>query len=116
MEERRKSRRQRTCLGGRIAVDKRYSTMECLVRDLTADGARLGFSQPTLLPQEFDLSIEHRGLRSRARIIWRMATAIGVAFNGVPAQPLVPLALSLRLTELQAENTALRRRLGELSS
>jgi hypothetical protein len=115
MEERRKARRQRTCLGGRIAFRERYSTMECIVRDLTAEGARIAFPHPVLLPQEFDFAIEHKGLRRHARIIWRMTSVVGVGFDGLPAQPLVPLDLSLKLTECQAENAALKRRMAELS-
>jgi len=45
VNERRKTLRGRTCLGGRIAFNRQYSTMDCVVRNLSPNGAQTGFSR-----------------------------------------------------------------------
>ena len=57
MLERRKSIRGRTFLGGSITVPERNATLDCLVRNLSPEGAKLAVDGPTAVPDEFDLTI-----------------------------------------------------------
>jgi len=55
--ERRKSVRARTYLGGVIAFNRRASTMNCHVRNLSPAGAKVAFTNAVDVPDQFDLTI-----------------------------------------------------------
>ncbi|HEV7874102.1 MAG TPA: PilZ domain-containing protein [Enterovirga sp.] len=119
MEERRKTVRQRSYLGGRIAFNNRSSTMDCTVRNMSAGGARVAFSDTVVLPQDVDLAIRQKGLNARARVVWRSATEMGVSFLAVSreaAGEVIPLDLARRMRDLEAEKAALKQRVAALST
>lgn len=92
MVERRKSVRSRTYLGGVISFNKRASTMNCDVRNLSSAGARVGFTNTATVPDEFDLTIARKDRSFRARMVWRGLNEAGVAFLSEYAQ-MVPITL-----------------------
>jgi hypothetical protein len=133
MSEHRREIRQRTFLKGRIIFNKGASSMDCLVRDLSSTGARLALSETTTLPENFELYIPQKERTYRATLCWRRADGIGIAFTDEAAPVPVPtasapsqaapvvaedaasmLALVRRISELEAENAALRRLLTSL--
>ncbi|KQO72450.1 pilus assembly protein PilZ [Methylobacterium sp. Leaf111] len=126
MSEHRRESRLRTFLKGRIIFNKGASTMDCLVRDLSASGARLALTETSTLPESFDLYIPQKDRTYRATLCWRRADGIGITFVDEAAPAPVPvsvpaaapppadeaaamLALVRRISELEAENAALRR-------
>jgi hypothetical protein len=116
MHERRISPRQRSFLGARIAYDRRRTTMDGLVRNLSAGGAKLAFPATVSLPAELDLIIPHTGLDTRVRIVWRSPDAIGLAFLEPARQgDVVPVGIARRLRAMAEENAALKRRIAQLS-
>ena len=80
MSERRREMRRRTYLAGQLAFNDRYSTMDCLVRNLSQDGAKLSFAHPPMIPGEFDLRVVKKGDGRRARVVWQVDLEAGVAF------------------------------------
>ena len=115
--------RQRVFLKGRIVFNNGASSMDCLVRDLSASGARLACSESTSLPEMFELYIPQKEKTYRSTLRWRRADGVGITFAdrvAAPASALepgpaaehdsVPLLLR-RIGELEAENAALRRML-----
>jgi PilZ domain len=52
----------------------------CIVRDLSETGARLGVSRKVKPPPQFDLLFARHGLELRARIRWRRGDFVGVSF------------------------------------
>lgn len=80
MQERRKELRQRSYFGAQIQFDSRTQTMDCLVRNLHAHGARIEFHNTAALPSRFIMVIPQKGTRHDARIIWRGFEAAGVEF------------------------------------
>lgn len=80
MQERRSQHRNRTYLGGQVGYHRKCGAIECLVRNISPDGARIVFSTPTLTPVEFDLRIPHKDQQERVMIIWRKETELGVRF------------------------------------
>jgi hypothetical protein len=52
--------RQRTRLGGRIVFNNRCFTMDCVVLDISATGAKLVLSSVETLPSDFELEIPHK--------------------------------------------------------
>jgi PilZ domain len=117
MIERRKSIRNRSYLGGRISFNRRRSVMDCLVRNLSPDGAKVVFDHTTTVPDEFDLTIARKERTFRARTIWRRADEMGVAFvASSTANAPIPLDLARRIRDFEAERDRLRRRVAELST
>jgi len=123
--EQRISVRKRTFLKGRIVFNNGSSSMDCLVRDLSEDGARLELSETMTLPEVFDLYIAQKDATFRATLRWRRQEAIGVTFAAstkappepAPAAPSdgsLPLLLR-RIADLEAENAALRSLLATMS-
>jgi hypothetical protein len=115
VEERRKSQRLRTYLGGTIAFNNRYSTLECLVRNLSPEGARLAFPHPVVLPLEFDLQIRNRGESRRGRLVWRDETQAGIILSAPDLGSVVSIEAARRLRKLEADRDQLARRVAELS-
>lgn len=116
MQDRRKSPRQRSYFGGQIAFNRRSSLMDCLVRNISGDGARLVFTQTAAVPQEFDLSLHRNERTYRARVVWRRADEAGVVFLE-PRPQAAPVSLDIvrRLRQCERERTLLQQRVEQLS-
>src|SRR5262245_10246327 len=116
MVEKRKAARSRTLLGGVIAFNKQASTMDCQVRNLSAGGAKVTFTNTAIVPDQFDLQVARKERSFRARMVWRSPNEAGVAFLSEYSRDVpVPLELARRLRECEAEKTALRKRIAQLS-
>jgi hypothetical protein len=116
MVERRKSVRLRTYLGGVIGFNKRASTMDCHVSNLSPAGARVAFTNTATVPDEFDLTIGRKDRSFRARMVWRGLNEAGVAFLSEYARMVpVPLEWAKRLRDCEDEKAALRRRVARLT-
>jgi hypothetical protein len=77
--ERREQMRRTVIKGARIVFNERKSTLDCRVRDMTREGARLDFSTPQLLPHEFELQLAGVPVR-RCGLCWARGTFVGVRF------------------------------------
>jgi PilZ domain len=120
MSELRRETRLRTFLKGRIVFNNGNSSMDCLIRDISASGARLMLSQTATLPDGFDLIIPAKDRTHKATLRWRKADSVGVTFAEEVVRPgpasmadATPAALLARIHELEAENATLRRQLKE---
>lgn len=115
MSDRRTAPRLRSYLGAQVAFNHRSSTMDCLVRNISPQGARLAFPGAAPLPQEFDLVVSQKGISTRARIVWRTERDMGVVFLDEAPEAkgaeIVPLAYAKRLRDCEKEREALKRRL-----
>jgi hypothetical protein len=117
MQDRRTTTRTRTYFGGQIAFNRRMSVMDCLVRNISAEGAKLVFSETSTVPQEFDLSVHKNERTYRAKVIWRRADEVGVAFlEPRPQSAPVSLDLMRRLRQCEADKASLQRHMEQLSS
>ena len=56
------------------------SSIDCIVRDLSAEGARLRVASPVGIPDWFDLRIDRNGKVYSAKVAWRSHDQIGVRF------------------------------------
>ncbi len=116
--EQRRSTRKRTFLKGKILFNAGASSMDCLVRDLSSEGARIELSETSTLPEVFDLHIQQKDATYRSTLRWRHEGLVGVTFGDHVVAPVPPPAaaasdaslqvLLRRLAELEAENAALR--------
>jgi hypothetical protein len=80
MQNKRKERREATIWPGRIAYDRGAQLQECVVRDISKDGARLTFAHPRTVPSEFELLILTTGEIFQAVAKWRRGREVGVYF------------------------------------
>jgi hypothetical protein len=77
--ERRRHERPHVVEMGRIDTGSPHLT-SCIVRDLTAIGARLMVADAEALPEHVRLILQPSGYVTRARIVWRGEGCCGVEF------------------------------------
>ena len=85
MHERRKAKRERSFLRSRIYFNNGRNRMDCLIRDISYEGARVIFSEPADVPDEVQLYIPHRKRLVLARV--RGATPINWASHSPKLLP-----------------------------
>jgi hypothetical protein len=111
MEERRKVARQKSLLRGCVYFNNRNSTADCLVRDISAYGARLVFADEVTIPDVVELYVPQKDQFYRSHIIWRHDTEAGIAF-AIPEQVAHPAEagdLAARVQKLEHEIELLKR-------
>jgi hypothetical protein len=111
MTEARRSDRLKSLLRARIIFNGGSSTIECLIRNISAHGMRLELAESLSVPGEFDLEVPHKGRTYRTRLVWRGSGMIGVAY--VPAEA-EPMRGDSDLQRLERENAALRAQLRQM--
>lgn len=84
--DRRREHRARTILGARAVFNEKFSTMDCIVRDIGQNGARLRFGGVATVPRHFELRIVEREEHRRVRRVWSNGRDMGVAFEDVAAR------------------------------
>jgi len=82
MEERRRSVRRRALKGARIVFNHGASSLSCLVRNLSEDGARLELESSLGVPETFVLYFSEGETPRECVVAWRREKAIGVRFRG----------------------------------
>lgn len=112
--DRRRCRRRKSYLSGRIVFNGGWTTGDCLIRDISAEGARLVLPQSAFVPDRFDLLLTARGRAYHARRVWRDTTDVGVSLEGEVLSPLSDAAARNR--RLSSDNRQLRRRIEDLLS
>jgi len=79
--ERRAEPRHKALKGAHIAFNGGFSALECLVKDLSAHGARLVFGDAAAVPPHFRLTFRADGVRREATVMWRDRGLVGVALS-----------------------------------
>jgi hypothetical protein len=118
MEEQRATERVRSFLRAQIVFNNRMTTIECIIKNYSAAGAKIALNDTLTVPTEFDVYIPAKGRNHHARLVWRDKDAIGVNFvdAGTAAEKTsVPATSVDRVRELELQNAELRTRIRELS-
>ena len=115
MQDRRAGQRQKTYLGAMAAFNQQYSAMDCLVRNLSSEGAHIVFAAALTLPHEFEIRIPFKDIKRHARIVWRDSGAAGIQFIAAPADNVVSLSAANRIRRLETERDTLKRRIAQLT-
>ena len=119
MSERRGSIRQKSFLRGCVYFNKRRSAVDCLIRDISDEGARIVFSEAVSVPDIVELYIPQKEQMLRSRVQWRHGDEIGLAFGDAllgPGDPVQSRELAERVTALETELAALKRMVKRLRS
>ena len=107
--------RTRTVLRAEIRFNDGMMSAECLVRDISASGARLELSGEVTLPDRFDLHIPKRNLTYRATMRWRKGKEIGVVFEETGSRPPPDPDLVERVSGLEQEVEELKALMRQLA-
>ncbi|MGH7247218.1 MAG: PilZ domain-containing protein [Pseudomonadota bacterium] len=78
--EHRRDRRNRTLKSAKIIFNGKRSVVDCAVRNLSAQGARLRLATVIGIPDEFELRVEGDEGSRPSRAIWKTNSEIGVTF------------------------------------
>jgi hypothetical protein len=115
MLDRRQSARDEVIYGGVAEIDERGTTTDCVVRNISEQGASLEFNSAVRLPKgRLSLTIAQKGRSFLAKIIWWRDNFIGVAFGReIPFEPPVS-DLEERLRKSEQKKRQLQRRIKEL--
>lgn len=121
MTERRSLVRHKTFIKGRIYFNNRLSSMDCIVRDVSANGGRLEFSESVTLPNAFEIYLPNKDEYFRAKVEWRKGNNLGISWSPEQISKSWPendsrteRPIGDRVTKLEHEVAALQRRLDAL--
>jgi hypothetical protein len=115
MLDRRQSVRDKVIYGGVAEIGERGASRDCVVRNISENGARLEFSNDIRLPRDrMLLTIARKGRSFLARIIWWRDNFVGVAFSSQTSYELPGSDLAERLRKSEIKKRQLQRRIKEL--
>jgi PilZ domain len=80
MRERREHTRSRVIYGGVVAFNNHCSTMDCIVRDFSSNGAKIEIAGHVPIPDYISLAIARKGREFAARVAWRTEHTAGLEF------------------------------------
>lgn len=112
MQERRKTARRRTFLAGRVEIEKLNGwAVDCVVRNVSAVGARLTIPGRVVVPQTFQMRISGAAA-APARLVWYKDGQAGVAMGAaVQSEDKAGLADNETPLRSAADETALQARI-----
>ena len=115
MLDRRQSARDRVIYGGVAEVGERGVSRDCVVRNISENGANLEFSNDVRLPKDtILLTIARKGRSFLAKIIWWRDNFVGVAFSSETPYELPGSDLAERLRQSELKKRQLQRRIKDL--
>ena len=115
MQDRRERVREKVFFGGVAEFNERGSTVDCVVRNFSETGACIEVDTPTRVPEEMQLTIARKGRSFLARMIWRQANRVGLAFRDMLTDAPVD-DLDARLRRSEKKKRQLQRRINDLLS
>ncbi|PLX36656.1 MAG: PilZ domain-containing protein [Hyphomicrobiales bacterium] len=83
-EELRNSPRRRVVKQAKVVYGNFMFVLDCYIRDLSEDGARLKIDNPSEVPDQFHLFIPSEYLIFKSHVRWKKDGEIGIEFDGLP--------------------------------
>ena len=115
MQDRRHTPRDKVIYGGTAEIAEDGASRDCVVHNISKDGARLEFKSPVGLPRDsLRLTIARKGRSVMAKIIWWRDNFVGVAFSPDHSYELPGSDLAERLRRSEKKKRQLQRRIKEL--
>jgi len=111
----------KTFLRAQIIYNNELTVIDCLVKSISASGAKVSVSESLSVPAEFDLCIPQKNKTYRSRMVRRDATTIDVAFiltetQADQTQPEIQSDIvAARIRKLEIQNAELKIRIRDLS-
>ena len=85
MNDKRKITRRRVLKVGKIVFADGMRVIDCTIRDLSKDGAKLIIGNTIGVPDSFFLYEQSTGSLYPSSIVWRQPKSVGVKFDGEPS-------------------------------
>jgi len=101
--ERRVPERERMRLPAKITFGGRTFVIDCTIRDLSKNGARVAVSNPDDLPEQIVLIEPKRFMAFDATIAWRRSQLVGLSFDATHSLE-GQLGSSLQVLRMYARN------------
>ena len=79
--ERRRANRQRALLAGKLANEDATTSIDCIIRNISADGAMIETTSPHLIPGRLHLVQIKEGIAWDAEVIWRRGARVGLSLG-----------------------------------
>jgi len=115
MLDRRQIARNKVIYGGVAKISESGATRDCVVRNISEQGARIEFGSAIKLPKEkMWLTIARKGRSFLANIIWWRDNFVGVAFRTETLAELPVSDLEERLRKSEKKKRQLQRRIEKL--
>jgi PilZ domain len=119
MSDRRHAARKKSFLQGRVYYNNQRSSVDCLVRDISEQGAKLVFADSVAIPDVVELHLPGKEEVRRVRLQWRKGEEIGVGFAAAdetddPKSDASPNCLFGRVLKLENECVVLKKTIAEL--
>ena len=115
MLDRRQSARDKVIYGGVAKVDDNGPTRECVVRNISDNGASLEFSNVVNLPKErMSLRVARKGRSFLAKVVWWRDNFVGVAFSSETPTELPVSDIEERLRKSEIKKRQLQRKIDQL--
>lgn len=86
MHDRRAVLRYEMRRDGRLLFVDQPCFVECTIRDISEDGARLSVLGPVVLPRQILLWVQETGAIHECEVCWRKGSMVGVQFTDVGAR------------------------------
>ena len=84
MIERRSTPRKHVLKTAQIIVSQSLA-FDCVVRNITAEGALVRVRSVSGIPDQFELTIDPSDERQSCNVVWRLVDELGVRFNAITA-------------------------------
>jgi hypothetical protein len=115
MLDRRQSTRDKVIYGGVAEIGEPGTTRDCIVRNISENGASIEFSNVVQLPKEkMALTIARKGRSFLAKVVWWRDNFVGVAFSSETPYELPVSDLEERLRKSEKKKRQLQQRIKEL--
>ena len=113
MPDRRGHMRDKVLIGAVAEIKEIGSTVDCVVRNLSENGACVEFKTSVNLPDQMKLNLPLRGRSYLARLVWQQANRIGVALRTIVTDPPAD-DFDTRLRRTEKKKRELQRRINDL--
>jgi|SRR4051812_33194400 len=111
---RRDKPRLRSFMAATVLYNNGQSTLDCVIRNFSEDGAKLALPAEVALPDRFDLAVPQRNKTYRATMAWRRGGEVGVSLEDASVATL-DAVLRQRIRMLEAEIAQLKSRIVQLT-
>lgn len=113
MQDRRQIVRDKVIYGGVAETGTHGTTLDCVVRNFTDQGACIEIDRGGRLPEQVNLAVARKGRSYLAEVIWRQANMVGLAFRTMFTEPRES-DLDVRLRRSEKKKRELQRRIKQL--
>jgi hypothetical protein len=115
MQDRRQSARNKVIYGGVAELGEGGTTRDCVVHNISENGAHIEFTNPIRLAKEqILLTIARKGRPFLANIVWWRDNFVGVAFRAERPAELPVSDLEERLRKSEKKKRQLQQRINKL--